>query len=111
MTPAEMLADLFHDDIDVRLADDGLNVVVSAPTGKLTDHHRRLVRGSKPELIGFLLDVERTTALLIAAAMRCCDRHGDGAQARDDMRQQCKDTPPHLRQDLLDHFNGKPANH
>jgi len=43
-------------------------------------------------------------ARLIAAAMKACDHHGDGEQARADMRQQCLDTPPHLRADLLDHF-------
>ncbi len=42
---------------------------------------------------------------LIAAAMRCCDRHGDGDAAREQMRCDCVDTPPQLRADLLDHFN------
>lgn len=43
-------------------------------------------------------------ARLIAAAMRVCYMHGDGEQAREDMRADCLDTPLHLRADLLDHF-------
>ena len=44
---------------------------------------------------------------LIEAAMKVCDRHGDGESARAEMRQQCMELPPHLQQDLLDHFRGK----
>ena len=44
-------------------------------------------------------------AELIEAAMRCCDRHGDGAEARAEMERQCLEIPPHLRGDLLDYFN------
>ena len=38
------------------------------------------------------------------AAMRACDFHGDGADARGQMHQDCFNTPPHLRADLLEHF-------
>ena len=41
---------------------------------------------------------------LIEAAMRACDHHGDGPEAREQMRQDCTDTPVHLRADLLAHF-------
>lgn len=41
---------------------------------------------------------------LIHAAMRACDFHGDGIEARDQMRQDCIDTPHELRADLLEHF-------
>jgi hypothetical protein len=41
---------------------------------------------------------------LLRAAMHVCDLYGDGAQAREDMRADCLNTPPHLRADLLDHF-------
>lgn len=43
-------------------------------------------------------------ARLINAAMRACDHHGDGPQARAQMRQDCIDTPAQLRADLLQHF-------
>lgn len=43
-------------------------------------------------------------AVLIGAAMAVCDFHGDGEQARQDMRKQVLETPAHLRADLLDHF-------
>lgn len=42
---------------------------------------------------------------LLQAAMRACDRWGDGPAARDQMRQDVLSTPHHLRQDLLQHFN------
>lgn len=47
---------------------------------------------------------------LIEAAMKVCDRHGDGDAARADMRQQCLELSPAMQADLLDHFNSKPAN-
>ena len=47
---------------------------------------------------------------LIEAAMKVCDRHGDGEAARADMRQQCLELPPHLQADLLEHFQGKRTN-
>lgn len=42
---------------------------------------------------------------LLAAAMRCCDRHGDGAEARAEMERQCLEIPLHLHGDLLHYFN------
>lgn len=47
------------------------------------------------------------TTRLMMAAMRRCDQFNDSDKARQDMREQILETPPHLRQDLLDHFNGK----
>lgn len=41
---------------------------------------------------------------LIAAAMRACDAHGDSPEAREQMRRDCLETPPHLRADLLQHL-------
>lgn len=49
-------------------------------------------------------------ARLMAAAMRRCDERPDSDKARQDMREQVLETPPHLRQDLLDHFMGRPTN-
>jgi hypothetical protein len=48
-------------------------------------------------------------ARLMAAAMRRCDQFNDGDKARQEMREQVLETPPHLRQDLLDHFMGRPT--
>ena len=45
---------------------------------------------------------------LIEAAMRVCDRYGDGETARAEMRADCLALPPHLQADLLEHFKGKP---
>ena len=55
------------------------------------------------------IDYVTLAADLLAAAMKCCDRHGDSDAARLEMRDQCLVTPPHLQADLLAHFQGKPA--
>ena len=47
-------------------------------------------------------------ARLMAAAMRRCDQFNDDDKARQDMREQVLETPPQLRQDLLDHFMCRP---
>jgi hypothetical protein len=46
-------------------------------------------------------------AELLKAAMKACDRYGDGEAAREEMRQQCLALPPELQLDLLDHFKGR----
>lgn len=43
-------------------------------------------------------------AVLLDAAMRTCDHWQDGPEARQAMRQQIEQTPPHLHRDLTDHF-------
>ena len=50
------------------------------------------------------LTEKRRTAELIKLAMKRCDEFGDGLEARDEMRRQCLELPPHLQIDLLDHF-------
>lgn len=49
-------------------------------------------------------DETEATAELLDWAMRTCDRHGDGPEAREAMRRDCLATPVHLRADLLAHF-------
>lgn len=61
------------------------------------------LRQHKNELLA-LLENSRVTTELLMAAMRACDHHGDGPQAREEMRRQLLETPPHLRGDLLAHF-------
>lgn len=41
---------------------------------------------------------------LLAAAQRACDHWGDSPEARRAMRADCMATPPHLRADLIQHF-------
>ena len=55
------------------------------------------------------LTAHRMAKELIKAAMKVCDKHGDGEAARADMRQQCMELPPDMQRDLLEHFQGKPA--
>ncbi len=50
-------------------------------------------------------------AALIQAAMLACDFWGDGAEARESMRQQCQTVPAHQRRDLTEYFIGKYAKH
>lgn len=107
MKPDEILISLWQAGILVRLAPDGVNL--TAPAGRLTPGQRELVVAHKPALIDFLTSAHTTTAALIEAAMQVCDQHGDGEQARADMRRDCLELPPHLQADLLDHFNGKPV--
>lgn len=45
-----------------------------------------------------------TTATLLDAAAQACDHWGDDMAARDQMRRDIEATPPHLRQDLLEHL-------
>lgn len=52
---------------------------------------------------------DATLNALLQAAMRRCDEFNDSDKARQDMREQILETPHHLRQDLLDHFLGKPT--
>lgn len=40
----------------------------------------------------------------LADLMRACDGFGDSSEARDEMRRQFEETPPHLRAGLLEHF-------
>lgn len=51
-----------------------------------------------------LFENRALSADLMTAAMRCCDFHGDTPAAREQMRQDVLKTPPHLRGDLLAHF-------
>jgi len=102
MTPTEVLADLFRAEIDLRLADDGVNL--AAPAGRLTPAQREVVLLHKAALVQFLQEAHETTYALIESAMRACDHFNDGPAARQQMRADCEATPPHLVADLLAHF-------
>ena len=102
MTANEILIDLWHHGIDVRLTQDHQNLVV--PAGRLTPEQRAQVLDHKPALIKLLTDAAATTAQLLAAAMQVCDRHGDAEPARQEMRAECLALPPHLQADALAHF-------
>ena len=102
MTPEAILADLIQCGIEPSVTPDKTGIVV--PAGKLTDAQRAAVLGHKPALIACILESARITAQLLEAAMRRCDQFNDNEKARQDMREQVLETPPHLRQDLLDHF-------
>lgn len=105
MNPSAIVIDLWNAGIPVRLTQDHQNLVV--PAGRLTVAQRAMVLQNKPALIQFLVEAHATTERLLHAAMKVCDRHGDGDAARQDMRDQCLSLPPHLQDDLLAHFRGE----
>lgn len=80
---------------------------IVVPAGKLTEAQRAAVLGHKPALIECILESARVTQQLLEAAMRRCEQFNDSEKAQQDMRHQVLETPLHLRQDLLEHFQGK----
>ena len=84
--------------------DEGGTLKAAGPIDTLREWSPHL-REHKAELLEFLQDAHATTAQLVEAAMRCCDYWGDTPAAREQMRQDVIDTPPHLRADLLHHLS------
>ena len=105
MTPQELFAKLVADGVRLKLSADGANLVV--PAGSLSADQRALVLSHKADILALLVEARKTTSWLIEAAMQVCDKHNDSEAAREEMRQDCLRLPPHLRQDLLDHFTDK----
>jgi hypothetical protein len=103
MTPTAILSELWAADIDLQLADDGVNLVATGTP--LTPAQRHAIVQNKPALVQFLTEAQATTTALIEAASRACDHHGDGEAARQQMRDDCLAVPVHLRADLLEHFS------
>lgn len=102
MTAQAILAELIACGITPNLTADGAGIEV--PAGRLTDPQRAAIKAHKCELIACIKEAANLTTELLAAAMRACDAHGDGPEAREQMRLDCLRTPPHLRADLLQHF-------
>ena len=74
------------------------------PAERVTEELRLMLHDNKPELLEFLERAHATTVALLQAAERACDHHGDASAARQEMRDQCLNTPLHQRADMLDHF-------
>lgn len=109
MNPHDLLIAMWTNGLTVRLASDGVNLAVF-PAGRMTPGQRDLVLAHKQALIALLVEAHTTTTALIAAAMRRCEQFNDGPSAREQMRQDCLALPTHLQADLLEHFQGRPAN-
>lgn len=101
MTAHEILSMLWSAGVRVRLKDDGH---LAVPVGKLSPEHRAMVLNHRAELVEYLRAARQTAAHLIEAAMRACDHWGDSPQAREQMRQECAEVPPHQLDELLAHF-------
>ena len=102
MNPTAILSDLLDSGIEPTVTPDGNGIEV--PAGRLTADQRRAILAHKQELIACIQESARITTELLNAAMRACDAWNDTAQARDQMRRECLETPPHLRTELLAHF-------
>ncbi len=102
MTAAMLYRQAIESGVSLRLVDG--KVKVSGNAALLAEFVPQL-REHKPELIQLLQEAHETTTALIAAAMRACDHFNDGPAAREQMRNDCLATPPHLTADLLAHFN------
>lgn len=102
MTAEAILDELLSEGIEPCLTADGTGIEV--PAGVLTDAQRAAIRQNKAELIACIQEAARVTAELLAAASNACDAWGDDAKAREDMRQQCMETPWRLRAELTQHF-------
>lgn len=100
MTPETITRRLWAAGLRLELTEDGR--LFARPADRLTDEMRGLCREHKAELIDFMQQAEATATALIEAAMRACDAWNDTDQAREQMRRECLETPPHLRADLLD---------
>ena len=101
-TAESILAELLEHGITPKLTPDGTGIEV--PAGRLTDAQRQAIRSCKAELIACIQESARLAAELLGAAMRACDHWRDGPEAREQMKKEVMETPPHLRADLLDHF-------
>ena len=107
MSPNEIMAALWADGIYLKLTPDWKNLEV--PAGRLSHSQRNLVWTNKCALVELLVAAHTTTLALVTAAMRRCDEFNDDEASRAEMRRQCTELPTHLQRDLLDHFQGKPA--
>jgi len=81
----------------------GVLTVSSVPSGRIYEFPHRVSSVSSVGVTGIFENCISADEL-IEAAMRACDHFNDGPQAREAMRQQCLETPAHLRADLLAHF-------
>lgn len=106
MTPTEICRAVYGAGMSIRT--DGVKLLVK-PAERLTSEMRQVLADHKPALLEFLVQAHHTATRVTKLAMRTCDHHGDGAVDRQEMRDQCLATPPHLQADLREHFRGKPA--
>ena len=77
----------------------GVLSVLSVPPRAVSENSMGVSSVSSVRTQG-ILEKRTLAADLIEAAMRVCDRHGDGPAAREEMRQQCLDLPADRRADL-----------
>lgn len=99
MSAHTILEELNTCGIELECMPDGKSL--SAPANTLTPHQRAQVIAHKVELFRLVQQSAQITAQLHQAAMRACDHWQDSTAAREQMRQDCLNTPLHLRAELL----------
>jgi hypothetical protein len=102
MEPELFIAALWGQGFEVNLGPE--DSIVVTPGSRLHETQREALRANKPAIVAYLQANPPAGDGLMAMAMQVCDRYGDGEQAREDMRADVLATPPHLRADLLAHF-------
>lgn len=102
MTPEEVIRVAWAAGLRLRAKPGG--VLGYSPADRITPELRAMLIQHKAAVLVYLSEAQETTAVLIFAAMRACDHHGDGPEAREAMKQDCVKTPPYLSSDLLDYF-------
>ncbi len=119
MTPRAIIDNLVAQGCAPRLTPDGCGIVV--PKGAITEALKVAIRANKPAIIRLLAEaandahhrpeLAQGTAptapahdRLLAIAMRYCDAINASDKAREDWREDVRNTPPHLRQGLYNYL-------
>lgn len=119
MTPRAIIDNLVAQGCAPRLTPDGCGIVV--PKDAITESLKVAIRANKPAIIRLLAEaandahhrpeLAQGTAptapahdRLLAIAMRYCDAINASDKAREDWREDVRNTPPHLRQGLYNYL-------
>ena len=98
----EVLRTLWASGIRLALTDDGK--LHAWPSERLKDYHREQIRKNRQQIVEFLNEAHQKAQELTELAMLACEYWGDGAEARSEMMDQLREVPPHLTDDLIQHF-------
>lgn len=105
-SPQSILSVLWAQGFTVELGQGGSLLV--SPASTLHDSQREILRANKQEIVRYLeqcqAQAKRLQDELIRAAMRACDCWGDSPERREEMRQDCINTPDELKPELLKYF-------
>lgn len=105
-SPQSILAVLWAQGFTVELGEGGSLLV--SPASTLHDSQREILRANKQAIVRYLQQCQaqasRLQDELIRAAMCACNCWGDSPERREEMRQDCINTPDELKPELLKYF-------